>query len=126
MATNKLFNVAGTSKLNGEYKVRFANDTMRIKVLTKSGHEDITLVELPNEMSKLDAIKFIAGLDEFQSVGSKTAIADYLDRNDSAPKTAKATNTKASTPAKKSATPQVKAIKGMTPLGIKQDEDAPF
>ena len=82
MATDKLFTVAGTSKLNGEYKVRFANDTMRIKVLTKSGHEDITLVELPSEMSKLDAIKFIAGLDEFQSVGSKTAKAAVEDAED--------------------------------------------
>ena len=118
--TNKTFTVAGTSKLNGEFKVRFANDMLRTKVLDKHGHAEVVLAELPKAMSKLDAIKHIATMDEFQNVGSKTAIADYLDRNDSA------TNTKASTPAKKSATPQVKAIKGMTPLGIKQDEDAPF
>jgi len=48
MATDKLFTVCGTSKLDGEMKVRFANDTMRIKVLAKHGHDDITLVELPS------------------------------------------------------------------------------
>jgi hypothetical protein len=63
MATDKQFTVAGTSKLDGEYKVRFANDVLRIKVLAKHGHEDITLVELPNAMSKLEAVKFIQGLD---------------------------------------------------------------
>ena len=41
MATDKTFTVAGVSKLNGDYKVRFANDIMRIKNLAKSGHEDI-------------------------------------------------------------------------------------
>jgi hypothetical protein len=116
MATDKLFTVAGTSKLNGEYKVRFANDTMRIKVLTKSGHEDITLVELPSEMSKLDAIKFIAGLDEFQSVGSKTAVADYLDRNDVKPSVQRPVTAKA--PAK-----ATKAVKATAPADT---EDAPF
>ena len=32
MATDKTFNVFGVSKLDGEYKVRFANDIMRTKV----------------------------------------------------------------------------------------------
>jgi len=32
MATDKTFSVAGISKLNGSYKIRFANDIMRIKV----------------------------------------------------------------------------------------------
>lgn len=118
MATDKLFTVAGTSKLNGEYKVRFANDTMRIKVLTKSGHEDITLVELPSEMSKLDAIKFIAGLDEFQTVGSKTAIADYLDRNEVAPKAAD--KLVAAT------TAAVKTMKVKAKAAVEDAEDAPF
>ena len=55
MATDKLFSVAGISKLNGEYKVRFANDIMRIKVLAKHGHEDIRLADLEGEFTKLDA-----------------------------------------------------------------------
>ena len=43
MATDKTFTVAGVSKHKGEYKVRFANDIMRIKNLDKAGHEDIRL-----------------------------------------------------------------------------------
>ena len=86
MATDKLYTVAGTSTLNGEMKVRFANDVMRIKVLAKHGHEDITLVELPNAMSKVEAVKFIKTIDEFSGVAEQAAIADYLDRKDEAPK----------------------------------------
>lgn len=112
--TNQTFTVAGTSKHNGEFKVRFANDLMRTKNLTKSGHTDITLVELPKAMLKLDAIKHIATLDEFNNVGSKAAIMDYLDRKDAAPKAPKA----ATDPAAKKAT-KAKAT-------VTADEDAPF
>ncbi len=54
MATDKLFTVVGTSKLDGETKVRFANDTLRTKVLQKHGHTDIVLVELDTAMTKLE------------------------------------------------------------------------
>jgi len=53
--TNQVFTVAGTSKLKGEYKVRFANELMRIKVLAKHGHDDIELVvkqQLLNQLTK--------------------------------------------------------------------------
>ena len=41
--TDKLYSVAGVSKLNGAYKVRFANDLVgRIKALSKS-HEDVQI-----------------------------------------------------------------------------------
>ena len=115
--TNQTFTVAGTSKLKGEYKVRFANDTMRVKVLEKHEHTDVILVELPKAMSKLDAVKHIATLDEFDNVGSKAAIMDYLDRKDSAPK-AKAPVVKAD-PAAKKATKSAK-------VAVAADEDAPF
>ena len=42
-----MYTVAGVSTLNGDTKIRFANDVMRIKVLAKNGHENIQLVELP-------------------------------------------------------------------------------
>ena len=112
--TDKTFTVAGTSKHSGEFKVRFANDLMRTKNLTKSGHTDIVLVDLPKAMLKLDAIKYIATLDEFQNVGSKTAIADYLDRKDSAPKSKIAV--KAIEPVAKKA----------TKAKVTTDDDAPF
>lgn len=54
MATAKKFSVAGVSTLNGKTKIRFANDTMRIKILAKNGHTDVELVTLPQEMSKAE------------------------------------------------------------------------
>lgn len=116
--TDKTYTVAGTSKLNGEYKVRFANDMLRTKVLAKHDHTDIILVELPKAMTKLAAIQHIATLDEFDNVGSKAAIMDYLDRKDVAPK-AKAPAVKA--PADPAAR---KATKAQAKVAV--DEDAPF
>lgn len=52
MSTSKTFAVAGVSTLAGKTKVRFANDVMRIKILSKNGHTDINLVDLPHEMTK--------------------------------------------------------------------------
>ena len=119
MATDKLFTVAGTSKLDGEYKVRFANDVLRIKVLAKHGHEDITLVELPNAMTKIEAVKFIKTVDEFSGAASQSAIADYLDRKDEKP--AKTAAPKAKAPAK------AKAAKATAKVADTSDmEDAPF
>jgi hypothetical protein len=114
MATDKTFTVAGTSKHNGGFKVRFANDLMRTKNLTKSGHTEIVLVELPRAMSKMDAVNYIATQSEFDNVGSKSAIMDYLDRNDSAPAV------KAAPVAKKAAKPT------KTKVAVAADEDAPF
>ena len=119
MATDKQFTVAGVSKLDGEYKVRFANDQLRIKVLAKHGHEDITLVELPNAMSKLEAVKFIKTLDEFQGASEQSAIADYLDRKDEKPAKVAAPKAKATaTKAAPKATAKVADTSAM--------EDAPF
>ena len=61
-----MFTVAGVSKLNGVYKVRFANDLVsRIKNLIKSGHEDINLVSLPNPMEKGEAVKWLMTQESF-------------------------------------------------------------
>jgi hypothetical protein len=95
MATDKLFTVVGTSKLDGEYKVRFANDIMRVKVLAKHGHEDVTLIELDEAMDKLAAAQFIKTLDEFAGPNEQAAIDDYIERN-----TPKAPKAKAEKPAK--------------------------
>lgn len=113
--TNQTFTVAGVSKHKGEFKVRFANDLMRTKNLTKSGHTDITLVDLPSAMLKLDAVKYIATLDEFNNVGAKAAIMDYLDRKDEAPKAAAV---------KAPAVKAPKATKAKVAEAV--DEDAPF
>ena len=64
MATDKLFSVAGTAtNPNGTTKVRFANDLVaRIKILTKAGCTNINLVELPQAMTKLQALAHLQTL----------------------------------------------------------------
>ena len=114
MATDKLFTVAGISKLNGEYKIRFANDVMRIKVLAKSGHEDIRLADLEAAVSKMDAAKIILGMDEFSDSIAQATITEYIGEN--TPKTAAKAPVKA------------KAVKAPAKVATKtvENEDAPF
>ena len=118
MATDKLFTVAGISKLDGEYKVRFANDIMRIKVLAKSGHEDIRLADLEKSVSKLEAAKILLGLDEFSDAIAQATISEYLEDKTPKAKTA---------PAPKAAPVKAKApAKAKTTAKVTEDEDAPF
>jgi hypothetical protein len=118
MATDKLFKVAGISKLNGDYKVRFANDIMRIKVLAKHDHEDIRLAELDKPVSKLEAAKLIQSMDEFQDAIAQSTIAEYL-----AEKTPKA---KAPVKAPKAKAPTKATTKATVASKVTEDEDAPF
>ncbi|NBW18813.1 MAG: hypothetical protein EBR82_63645 [Caulobacteraceae bacterium] len=60
---SKTFSHAGVSKLNGEFKVRFCNDSLRVKVLAKNGHSDIDIIELPNSMTKEDVIAYLLSID---------------------------------------------------------------
>lgn len=60
---SNLYSHAGVSKLNGEFKVRFANDALRVKVLAKNGHKDIDIVELKHPMTKEDAVAFLMKID---------------------------------------------------------------
>jgi hypothetical protein len=57
----KTYTHAGVSRLNGDLKARFANDGMRVKVLTKGGHTDIDLKELPQAMTKAEAVTHLIG-----------------------------------------------------------------
>jgi hypothetical protein len=98
----KVFSHAGVSRLNGVMKARFANDAMRVKVLTKSGHTDIDLVEFLEPLSKEAAVLkliemgFGKGNTEIEQV-----LAAELDKRapvvkaEKAPKVAKAPKAKA-------------------------------
>jgi hypothetical protein len=124
MATDKLFTVFGVSKLNGEYKVRFATDLMRTKVLTKHGHEDIRLIEVTAGVSKYEGIKQLQAHAEFQDAAAQSAIMEYLE--DKAPKAKAAPKVKATAPkapAKTKAAP--KAAKAPK-VDTSAMEDAPF
>jgi len=59
MATDKKFEVAGYSTLNGKTKLRFANDIMRIKILNKRDHINVELVSLPFAMSKREIAEYM-------------------------------------------------------------------
>ena len=119
MATDKMFTVAGVSTLNGETKVRFANDELRVKVLMKHGHTDPILIGLETAMTKLDAVQFIQGLPEFEGVAAQSAIADYLDAN--TPKVKAVATPKATkAPAKTTVKAPAKVVKAV------ENEDEPF
>ena len=64
--TNKTFAVAGVSKTKGVYKVRFANDIARVKILAKTD-EDINLMTLPNEMTKGEVAQFLLTQEQYMS-----------------------------------------------------------
>jgi len=57
------FTHAGVSKQNGEFKVRFCNDALRIKVLAKNGHKDIDIIELREPMEKADAVAYLISIN---------------------------------------------------------------
>ena len=70
------FTIAGTSNLNGKVKFRFANGTVkhREQVLTRNGHTEIKLVELPRAMSKEDARSFL----ESQAIMAPTVTVEAV------------------------------------------------
>jgi len=60
---SKSFTHAGVSRLKGEFKVRFCNDALRVKVLAKNGHTDIDIIQLREAMSKEDTIAYLMEID---------------------------------------------------------------
>jgi hypothetical protein len=58
-----LYSHAGVSRQNGEMKVRFCNDALRVKVLAKNGHKDIDIVELREPMTKEAAVAYLFSID---------------------------------------------------------------
>ena len=108
-----VFTHAGVSKLNGEFKVRFANDALRVKVLAKNGHSDIDIVELKTPMTKEDAIAYLVGIDFATQNGVtnaavQAALEEAIDKRAVKPAKVKAAP-KAKVPAKKG--PSMDAIK---------------
>jgi len=83
------FKVAGVSKFKGGFKVRFANDMTRVKNLTKSGHTDINLIELPRAMAKPAIVKYLLTTDMAKNPTLK-AVFDEADEKYSGTKAVKA------------------------------------
>lgn len=86
--------IAGVSRLNGEMKVRFANDMTRVKVLAKNGHTDVDLIELKEPMTKEAAVAFLLSID-FATQNGKTnqdvqaALLAEVEKRSDTPKAAK-------------------------------------
>ena len=148
---SKSFTHAGVSRLNGEFKVRFANDALRVKVLAKNGHKDIDIIELKHPMSKEEAVAYLISIDfankdgvtnaEVQAAleaeqGKRTEVEKPAKvakpKAEKAPKAAKAAKAKptmegikAKVAAKKSA-PKSTVSKAEVAAQLADLEDAPF
>ena len=73
MSDTKTFAVGGVSKSKGGYKVRFAGDMTRVKILAKTD-TDINLVELPKAMTKSELVAFLKTSELYLKAEYKEAI----------------------------------------------------
>ena len=85
---NATFTQAGVSRLKGEFKARFANDALRVKVLAKNGHTDIDLVELPTAMTKEAAVAYLLEIN-FDNGNAEVRAALEAEAEKRAPKAPK-------------------------------------
>lgn len=73
------FKVAGITTHNTVSKVRFTDDMVRrVKQFGKGGATRIDLIELPSEMTKVEALKYMQAHSDFQSAEDQALIADAL------------------------------------------------
>lgn len=124
---NKLFKVAGVSAVKGQYKVRFANDMARVKVLVKTDHTDIELMELPNAMTKAEIVTFL----KTTNLMDKPVYRDAIEAADA--KYNEASSVRISKPAKaaktavsksKSASPSIEEIRARAKIAKSSDAPA--
>lgn len=117
---SKLFSHAGVSRLNGVVKARFANDSLRVKVLAKGGHTDIDLVEFLEPLSKEDAIRKLIEMDFAQGNAEiQTALDAELDKRVEKPKAEKAPKPLKTKPEPKAKAPKAEKAKPITIDSIK-------
>ena len=77
--TQKTFEVAGTSTINGVTKVRFANDYVgRFKILAKNGHENIELIELGSKLSKAEICQVLLNHPKFPLLTHQLQVQVFL------------------------------------------------
>ena len=95
MSTDKKFAVAGVSTLEGKTKVRFANDTMRIKILAKNGHTYIHLVDLPREMTKAEIAAYMVETGFGKGNAAVEAAIAYVAKKNPQAASAEVTNVSA-------------------------------
>lgn len=102
MSNTKTFAVGGVSKTKGQYKVRFANDMTRVKILSKTD-TDIQLLDLPRAMTKPELVAHLKSTALYSNSEYRAAI-DAADEKYNV--TVKVTSAKVAT-----AKPSMEAIK---------------
>jgi hypothetical protein len=131
------FTYAGVSKHKGEFKVRFANDQMRVKVLAKNDHTDIDIIALPDAMTKEAAVVYltqIAFWDKGGVVNAEVRAAIEAEQTKREPKAASKDKPKKEAKKPKKEVPAkaitLDAIKAKAPKVAKPNledlEEAPF
>jgi hypothetical protein len=134
------FTHAGVSKLDGEFKVRFANDAMRTKVLIKNGHTDIDIIELKTPMTKEDAVAYLISIDfdngntavrsaleaEVDKRSPKAASKDKPKKEAKKPKAPAKPITLETIKAKAKAVPKSTVSKAQVEAQLASLEDAPY
>jgi hypothetical protein len=76
---DQTFKIAGITVHNGNAKVRFTDDMVRrIKQFSKGGATRVDFIELPSEMSKIEALKYLQAHEQFQSAADQATLADSL------------------------------------------------
>lgn len=78
--SNQTFKVVGITVHNGNAKVRFTDDmARRIKQFTKGGATRCDFIELADPMTKLDALRFMLGHEQFQSAEDQATISESIE-----------------------------------------------
>lgn len=77
--TTQTFKVVGITVHNGNAKVRFTDDLVRrVKQFTKGGATRCEFMELPSEMTKVEALNFMLSQPLFASAEDQATIEDSL------------------------------------------------
>ena len=107
---NQTFKVVGITTHGDSTKVRFTDDMVRrIKQFSKGGASRVDFIELPSEMTKLEALKYMATQPEFASAGDQATIADCIE--DRVKEANKGTVKVKTTKSPKTTKPSIDAIK---------------
>lgn len=69
-----MFKVTGISGRKGAYKVRFANDMSRVKILVKNGFDEVELIEMPTALDKSGCVNFLKASALYERAEFKAAI----------------------------------------------------
>lgn len=114
--TNQTFKVVGITVHGDSTKVRFTDDMVRrIKQFTKGGASRVDFIELPSEMTKLDALKYMATQPLFANPADQATIADCIEDRAKETGTVKVKVVKPATPSLEAIKARVKKAKVVAP-----------